>query len=88
MKLHIMALMLLAGCVPQMQPAPKPAPTTCAAPQLQGLLGQPATKLQVMRFASQVRIILRGTAVTMDYLENRLNIEIDADENISRVYCG
>ena len=88
MKLHIVALVLLAGCVAQMQPAPKPAPTTCAAPRLQGLLGQSATKLQAMRFASQVRIIRRGTAVTMDYLENRLNIEIDADENISRVYCG
>lgn len=84
MKLCLMALVLLASCVPQMQPAP----TTCAAPQLQGLLGQPATKLQLMRFAYQVRIIRRSRAVTMDYLPDRLNIEIDADEKISRVYCG
>lgn len=60
----------------------------CGAPDLQYLVGQSETVLQTMKFAGPVRIIRPGMAVTMDYSENRLNIEIDDSGNISRVSCG
>lgn len=67
---------------------PEPPSGTCAAPDLQSLLGQPETVLHTMKFAGPVRIIQPGMAVTMDYREDRLNIEIDGAGKISRVSCG
>lgn len=83
--------LLLAACV---APAPKPTPdpmppiTACGAGELQGLIGRSAAVLQTMRFAGPVRVIRPGMAVTMDYSPNRLNIEVDAREIITRVSCG
>ncbi len=73
--------------VPDMIPPMHPV-GTCAAPDLQGLVGRSAAVLQTMKFGSETRIIRPGMAVTMDYREDRLNIEIDAAEVISRVTCG
>lgn len=67
---------------------PMPPIGACGAPELQGLVGQPATVLETMKFGTETRIIRPGMAVTMDYRENRLNIEIDRNEVISRVSCG
>lgn len=78
---------MLAACVPIEAPPP-PLAGTCAAADLQSLVGQPASVLQTMRFAGPVRILRPGDAVTMDYSELRLNIRIDADEVIARVDCG
>ena len=61
---------------------------TCGAAELQGLVGRDAAVLQTMRFSQTVRIIRPGTAVTMDYIVERLNIQIDSNEKISRVNCG
>lgn len=35
-----------------------------------------------------VRVIFPGTAVTMDYRPERLNVEIDEADIVARVYCG
>lgn len=81
----------LMACVPEpMPPAPDPAPMedACGASALQGLVGQSAKKLETMRFAKTVRIIRPGMAVTMDYSAERLNIEVNAAEVITRVSCG
>lgn len=67
---------------------PTPPTGTCGAPALQGLVGQSETVLQTMKFTVPVRIIHPGTAVTMDYHENRLNIVIDAAGKISHINCG
>lgn len=83
MKPILLMAVLLASCDPQVPPQ-----TNCPAAELQDLVGQPASVLQTMRFGSETRIIRPGTAVTMDFLENRLNISIDTKEKISRVYCG
>ncbi len=61
---------------------------TCGAPALQDLVGQSETVLQTMKFGSPVRIIHPGMAVTMDYREDRLNIEINEAGTIFRVTCG
>ncbi len=84
------ALLLgLAACnLALPEPPPTAAPTACGAPALQGLVGQDAAVLRAMTFAVQVRIIRPGDMVTEDYSEQRLNIEVDANEKISRVYCG
>jgi Peptidase inhibitor I78 family len=86
----LIAALLLAACVPQTQPTAKllPPQTACGAADLQNLVGQPAAVLQTMRFGQQVRIVRPGMAVTMDYSETRLNIDIDVNERISRVFCG
>lgn len=81
----------LMGCVPEPEPPvtdPAPVEDACGASGLQELIGQSAKKLEVMRFAHPVRIIRPGMAVTMDYSAERLNIEVDAAERITRVTCG
>lgn len=78
----------LAACEP-LPPAPGPDPIeSCAAPRLQGLVNQPASVLETMRFTGPVRIIRPGMAVTMEYNGARLNFEIDGLDRIARVYCG
>jgi hypothetical protein len=85
----IPAVLLLAACVPEVPPVTSPDPNdVCGASALQGLVGQPASVLDGMRFSRETRIIRPDTAVTMDFRENRLNIEIDRAEKISRVACG
>ena len=67
---------------------PMPPAGACGAPDLQYLVGQPDTVLQTMKFGTTTRIIRPGMAVTMDYSESRLNIEINEAGKISRVSCG
>ncbi|WP_103334266.1 I78 family peptidase inhibitor [Pseudotabrizicola formosa] len=76
---------VLAACQPVVSQGPDLS--TCGADALQTLVGQPASVLQTMRFAHETRIIRPDTAVTMDYRADRLNIDIDRTERISRVYC-
>ncbi|WP_054008088.1 I78 family peptidase inhibitor [Cypionkella psychrotolerans] len=81
----------LMGCLPEPEPPasePSPIEDACEASGLQDLVGQSAKKLEVMRFAHTVRIIRPGMAVTMDYSPERLNIEVNAAEIITRVSCG
>jgi Peptidase inhibitor I78 family len=87
----ILTCVALAACVPAeppVMPPPLPPEDACGAPGLHSLVGQSATVLETMRFGQQVRIIRPGMAVTMDYREDRLNIEIDKRETIIRVACG
>lgn len=78
---------VLAACQP-VAPEEGPDLASCGADALQYLVGQPASVLQTMRFGQETRIIRPDTAVTMDYRAERLNIEIDRTERISRVHCS
>jgi len=69
-------------------PVPVPIENACGADQLQYLVGQPASVLETMRFRGETRIIRPDTAVTMDFRAERLNIDINAVERITRVYCS
>jgi hypothetical protein len=85
------AVLFLAACwsIPAPEPVPEgPDLAQCGADALQGLVGQPASVLQTMKFGQETRIIRPDTAVTMDFRPDRLNIEIDAAEQIVRVQCG
>ena len=83
-RLALLLPIALAACVEE----PAPIAGTCGAPALQDLVGQSETVLQTMKFGSPVRIIHPGMAVTMDYREDRLNIEINEAGTIFRVTCG
>jgi len=63
-------------------------PDACGASALQDLVGQPGSVLETMRFSQDLRVIPPGTAVTMDYREDRLNIDLDEAGQITRVWCG
>lgn len=81
---------VLIACVePQMPPtSPTPPEGSCSAEGLQDLIGQPAARLQTIRFGVTTRIIRPDMAITEDYSAGRLNIYIDDAEKISAVNCG
>jgi Peptidase inhibitor I78 family len=61
---------------------------TCAANELQYLVGQPRTVLYTMRFAATVRIEEPGQFYTQEYRAERTRIIIDASGKITSVICG
>lgn len=93
--LALLLPLALAACVEGESPPdpgvidpPMPPVGACGAPDLQYLVGKTDSVLQTMKFAQNTRIIYPGMAVTMDYREDRLNIEIDDEGMIFRVACG
>lgn len=85
----IFPVLLLAGCMTA-ELAPPPAPPNadaCGAASLQGLVGQSRSVLDRMSLPKQTRIIGPNQAVTMDLRPDRLNIEYDKHEKISRISC-
>ena len=69
-------------------PPTDPAADTCNMAQYATLVGKPSTDAGVPPASATVRIIKPGDQVTMDFLANRLNIEVGADGNITAVRCG
>jgi hypothetical protein len=61
---------------------------TCGAGDLQVLVGGPVTALPQTGGWRTVRIINPGDAVTQDFSETRLNVEVDGEERIVRLSCG
>lgn len=92
----------LAGCIPASnnsvaspdKPASPPAADDkCKASFVSDLVGQPYDQGMLDRIKATVghvyiRPIRPNQAVTMDYREERLNIDIDKDEKIVRFHCG
>lgn len=79
---------VLAGCVQPVDDTAMVPSDLCGAAALQGLVGQPSTVLQTMKFAHETRIIEPNSAVTLDHRPDRLNIHLDQTKTISRVDCG
>jgi hypothetical protein len=61
---------------------------TCGAARFAALVGQPKSVVDRTTFPDGTRVILPGMAVTMDYREERLNVLIDGNAAVERVYCG
>ena len=61
---------------------------TCGAARFASLVGQPMQVVDRTTFPAGTRVILPGTAVTMDFREERLNVLIDGNASVERVYCG
>ncbi|MDT9597715.1 I78 family peptidase inhibitor [Sphingosinicella rhizophila] len=65
----------------------------CHAQEAQPLLGRDASTAlgaEAMRLsqAERLRWIPEGAAVTMDYRETRLNIQLDRQNKVVKIYCG
>lgn len=74
-------------------PATEETPMTCQAEKGQWAVGQIATDEIVMRVkadttSDRYRVIAPGMAVTMDYREDRVNLDVDAENRITAVRCG
>ncbi|MCD9085255.1 I78 family peptidase inhibitor [Stenotrophomonas sp. SY1] len=73
--------------------ATPPPPASCDASQVQGLVGQTysdavQTQAKEDSGASDVRVLKPNQPVTMEFIGERLNIEIDDKNVISGVRCG
>ncbi|TKR30206.1 hypothetical protein FCE95_08675 [Luteimonas gilva] len=69
------------------------APKQCDAAAAQWAVGKAADQALVDKavadsHSSNARVIKPGQAVTMDYRQDRLNIEVDAANNVVAVRCG
>lgn len=60
----------------------------CDVGQYQTLLGQPKEAITGIAFSGPVRVIEPGSAVTMDFSPERLNIEVDKTGLIIALRCG
>lgn len=65
----------------------------CDAASVQHLVGKQIcngseAKLRQMTGASDIRWIGPGDAIAMDYHTSRLNVEVDQQGRIIRLYCG
>lgn len=83
---------------PAAETAPIPPPAaeepamTCQADKGQWAIGQIAddalvAKVKADTTSDRVRVIRPGMAVTMDYREDRVNLDVDADNRVTGVRC-
>jgi hypothetical protein len=68
-------------------------PELCGAGKLGSYLGSPSTREVLAAIGKvagerRIRVIRPGDAVTMDYSETRLNVEIGEDGRIKQFRCG
>jgi positive regulator of sigma E activity len=99
MKMLIAGAMLMAGCATTVPEEPGDIPVRgetgrkCSAAPAQGLVGRKATTqlgTEAVRLtgAATMRWIGEGDMVTMDYREDRLNIHLDAKNQVVKIACG
>lgn len=96
--LTILAAVLIAACTttasPPMSDTNHPPQTACdaeaAKPQALGKVATPEVTERARRDAGArlLRVIRPGQMVTMDYLEDRLNIDLDEADVIVNLRCG
>lgn len=87
-----------AGSGSSSDPAPRPphvagSPQRCNPEKLEGLAGRAADEATVKQVveasgARTARVVKPGMAVTMDFREDRVTIEVDAQNRIVRANCG
>lgn len=83
----------LAACTPMADMAGGVGPggrgdDACGAAAQQALVGSSVGALDAASLPEPRRIIFPGQAVTMDFQAERFNVEIGADDNVARVFCG
>lgn len=91
-----LSLILPACATPATPPMTDPQPAaqdTCRPEPAKAMVGQSATAANVERArtlagARMARVLKPGQMVTMEYLEGRLNIDVDANNVITNVRCG
>ena len=85
-------LLFLAACGPLPSEPPASGPggsASCNAEALSSeFVGQDASVIFATTFTAPIRIIRPGDAVTEDFNPDRINFVLDANERVTRVYCG
>jgi hypothetical protein len=86
----VLAAVATAGCAQGQPPA---AAAKCNAPQAQFAVGQAATpqlaeEARRRSGSSAVRVIKPGDMVTLEFSEQRLNLEVDAANRVLKARCG
>lgn len=95
----LVVLMLSVGACATMGPPPEPAPPAagdramCNAEAVRWAIGREPTpdvveRARVESGSAAVRVIRPGGVVTMDYREDRLNLDVNARGAISGARCG
>ncbi len=69
-------------------PAAKAAGDACGASAYQSYVGQRIDALNDVALPDDKRVLFPTTPATADFLEGRLNIAVDRNDTISRIYCG
>jgi K+/H+ antiporter YhaU regulatory subunit KhtT len=99
MKMIIFAALLLGPTLAEKTGTSRPALANppamegCDVSDVKDLVGQPynealAARARDMTGATIVRIVRPGEAVTMDYREDRLTLELDAAGKVVSARCG
>jgi hypothetical protein len=80
----------LAACAEMQAGSPGAAAEgrTCGADERQDWVGQSVAALNDVDLPEGSRVLFPTTPATMDYNPERLNVDVDAGDSISRVYCG
>ena len=85
-------LFALVGCVEPPPPAPPPVyvddVNACGAASLQGLVGSPLRTFSQSDARGPVRILAPGGIMTLDLRRDRLNVEHNNRQIITRIFCG
>jgi len=82
----VAAPIILTSCVAPLPPVLTPGPDTCNASAYQYLLGQEPSAADVL--PQPKRVFHISDAVTMDHVEERLNVKIDDSGTIGAITCG
>jgi len=81
--------LVLAGCMASETPTPPPSDADqCGAEARQHLIGQDRAAFDESSVDGPVRVLPPGSAMTMDYRRERLNVELGEDGSITRIWCG
>ena len=84
-------LALASGCTPEEEASnvnDRDTPYSCTEMLTLDLEGDDVETIDESVMPERTRFIPPGTAVTMDYIPDRLNLEVDSYGFITRVYCG
>jgi hypothetical protein len=95
----LVVLMLSVGACATMGPPPEPAtlpaggPGMCNAEAVRWVIGREPTadvveRARVESRSTTVRVIRPGEVVTMDYREDRLNLDVNAAGAVVSARCG
>lgn len=78
---------------PALTPDPAPATGKCDGAAGQSFIGQVATddvvaQIRAATGSTSSRVLAPDTMATMDFLEERVNVHVDASNVITQVACG
>lgn len=89
MRILLFSGLLLAGCMDTATPPPEPAADdTCGKAMFADLVGEPVANHSFGDAPGDVRVITPDQAVTLDHRPDRLNVDVNRNGDIGRLWCG